>query len=169
MRRNLSSFFTAYSMSLPCGMSTKGTPVAAHALGDDRHQHQVVGVDDADPELLDDARHGRDVPLEVGLERLVREVDHRYDVRELLVAVPHEDRERVADLRLVKDAAPRVGRVALEQRLDCAVGPVAVGRGDEGVVGRVASWQTRCTSSSSRQSDSTIDRVQRLLPEPSSR
>jgi hypothetical protein len=74
-----------------------------------------------------DAANYFDVTLDVKLDLVVGQLDHRYDVIELLVLVLDENRERFTDLRLMKDAFAGVGSIALELCLDFAGKPVFIG------------------------------------------
>jgi hypothetical protein len=99
-------------------------------LRDDGHQRGVVRVDCVDSALRNDLVDDSNVAADILLDRIVRKVDHRDRIRELLVLVPDENGQCVAKPWLVHDALAAIRNLPPKQRLDCAIELVDVRLGN---------------------------------------
>jgi hypothetical protein len=107
---------------------------AARHFGD---QRGVVGVQRLEPVAAHEVDHDVDVAVDVGLERVVGHRDHRHGIRELLVPVPHEHGQSLAEQRLVHDATAGVRDLARHHLLHAAIVVMTVRLGDAIVPFRV--------------------------------
>jgi len=90
----------------------------AHALCDYRHEHDMICVNRRDLMPGHNAQHDFYVAVDIELDLLIAQLDHRDDTVEFLVLVFHEYRERRAYLGLMENAFTGEGSIALELRLD---------------------------------------------------
>ncbi len=109
-----------------------------NAFGDDRHEHRVVRMHRCHVVSTHDALDDRDIAGQVGLDRLIRQLDHGDHMGEFVVPVGHIHGQGVAKPRLVHHATCGVRRIPLEQCRHGTVVLIHVGGGDEVIEIRMA-------------------------------
>src|SRR2546428_12129773 len=92
----------------------RNSSLTTHTLRDDGHQHCVIRVNRRDIVFADDSAHDGKIFIDVKLEIIVAELDHRYDPRIFLVFVPHEYGKGLANPRLMQNASSRKWNVTLQ-------------------------------------------------------
>jgi hypothetical protein len=100
--------------------------IVTDTLCDDGHQHDVIRVNRGNVVLLSDSPNNSNVALDVELDLVVWQVDHRDDTIVFLVLVFNEYGKRVTDLRLMENALSRKCGIPLQSRLDFAAQPVPI-------------------------------------------
>src|SRR5688572_4618005 len=85
----------------------------------------------------DNAPDNRDVTLDVSLDLVIGQLDHRDNAAVFLVLVPHKDRKRLTDPRVMKDAFAWKRHIAFQNLFGSSMSIVPVCLRDRLIYGRM--------------------------------